>query len=74
MTDVVFVLFLFMSGEAIEYTPQQGLSECLSTKRKIERNVGRSNDFDERWVCKKAKVVLVKDYNGEYFIESFIDD
>jgi len=74
MIDIVFVLFLFLGGEMIEYTPKEGLSDCLSTKRKIERNVGRSSDFDKRWVCKKAKVQLEKGYDGEFFIESFIDD
>ena len=34
------VLLLYMSGgELIEYTVRDGLSECLSTKRTMERNM-----------------------------------
>ena len=73
MIDVVFVLFLFLGGEMLEYSPKDGLSDCLSTKRKIERNMGRSKDFDERWVCKKAKVELKTSPDGSKEIMKFLD-
>ena len=39
MIEVTFVLLLFTGGEAIEYTPYENLSQCLSTRRKIKRNI-----------------------------------
>lgn len=74
MIAVIFVLFLYANGTALEYTPYDGLSDCLSMKRKIERNVGYSSNFDERWVCKKAKVKLKEDSDGKKYIESLVND
>ena len=39
MVELTFVLLLVMGGEKVEYTPYQSLSECLSVRRKIKRNV-----------------------------------
>ena len=50
-----------MGGEKIEYTPYQSLSECLSVRRKIKRNIGATNNFDQKWSCKELKVKLDKD-------------
>jgi len=60
MVELTFVLLLVMGGEKIEYTPYQSLSECLSVRRKIKRNVGPTNNFDQKWSCKELKV-KVKD-------------
>ena len=60
MVELTFVLFLVMGGEKVEYTPYQSLSECLSVRRKIKRNVGPTNNFDQKWSCKELKV-KVKD-------------
>ena len=62
MIEVTFVLLLMMNGERVEYTPYQSLSECLSVRRKIKRNVGHTNNFDQKWSCKELKVKLK---NGE---------
>lgn len=57
VTELTFVLLLVVSGELMEFTPYGNLSECLSTKRKIERKVGRyQKDFNQRWTCKELKV------------------
>ena len=41
-------------GELIEYTVRDGLSECLSTKRTMERNMQRSSSRDTVSIsCKK---------------------
>jgi hypothetical protein len=57
VTELTFVLLLVVSGERMEFTPYSNLSECLSTRRKIERNVGRyQKDFNKRWTCKELKV------------------
>ena len=63
VTELTFVLLLVVSGERMEFTPYANLSECLSTKRKIERKVGRyQKDFNKRWTCKELKV---KTSNGQ---------
>ena len=60
MVELTFVLLLVMGGEKVEYTPYESLSECLSVRRKIKRNVGPTNNFDQKWSCKELKV-KVKD-------------
>ncbi len=68
MVELTFVLLLVMGGERVEYTPYQSLSECLSVRRKIKRNVGHTNNFDQKWSCKELKV-KVKDGNILEFVE-----
>tara|TARA_A100001037_G_scaffold63791_2_gene55891 strand:- start:7384 stop:7584 length:201 start_codon:yes stop_codon:yes gene_type:complete len=64
VVELTFVLLLVMSGEKVEYTPYQSLSECLSVRRKIKRNTGS----DEKWSCKEMKVKM-EDGNILEFIE-----
>jgi len=66
--ELTFVLLLVMGGEKVEYTPYQSLSECLSVRRKIKRNVGHTNNFDQKWSCKELKV-KVRDGNILEFVE-----
>ena len=68
MVELTFVLLLVMGGEKVEYTPYESLSECLSVRRKIKRNVGPTNNFDQKWSCKELKV-KVKDGNILEFVE-----
>ena len=68
MVELTFVLLLVMGGEKVEYTPYQSLSECLSVRRKIKRNVGPTNNFDQKRSCKELKV-KVKDGNILEFVE-----
>jgi len=58
VVELTFVLLLMMNGERVEYTPYQSLSECLSVRRKIKRNVGHTHNFDQKWSCKELKVRL----------------
>ena len=68
MVELTFVLLLVMGGEKIEYTPYQSLGECLSVRRKIKRNEGYTNNFDQKWSCKELKV-RVQDGNILEIIE-----
>jgi hypothetical protein len=68
VVELTFVLLLVMGGEKVEYTPYKSLSECLSVRRKIKRNVGHTNNFDQKWSCKELKV-KVKDGNILEFVE-----
>ena len=56
--EITFVLLLTIGQERLEYTPYQSLSECLSVRRKIKRNVGHSSNFDQKWSCKELKVKI----------------
>tara|TARA_R100000329_G_scaffold140526_1_gene122856 strand:- start:212 stop:418 length:207 start_codon:yes stop_codon:yes gene_type:complete len=58
MIEVTFVLLLMIGEERVEYTPYKNLSQCLSVRRKIKRNVGHTSNFDEKWSCKELKVKL----------------
>ena len=61
MKVVEFVLLLYMSGgELLEYSVRDGLSECLSTKRTMERNmtVDPNNTTGTRISCQKLEVVI----------------
>lgn len=69
MVELTFVLLLVMGGEKVEYTPYKSLAECLSVRRKIKRNVGHTNNFDQKWSCKELKVMVL---NGE--ILDFIEE
>ena len=68
MIETLFVLFLIIGREPIEWTPHATLSECLSVKRKIERNVGRQ--ASNRYACKERTVKL----NEDYIITKFITE
>lgn len=61
MVELTFVLLLMMNGEKVEYTPYQSLSQCLSVRRKIKRNVGPTRNFDQKWSCKELKVKISED-------------
>jgi len=65
MKVVEFVLLLYVSGgELIEYTVRNGLSDCLSTKRTMERNMSLdpNSKGGARVSCQKLQVVI--DDNG----------
>ncbi len=49
---------LMISTKKMEYTTYQSLSECLSVRRKIKRNVGHTNNFDQKWSCKQFTVKM----------------
>tara|TARA_A100001201_G_C3992591_1_gene172013 strand:- start:66 stop:272 length:207 start_codon:yes stop_codon:yes gene_type:complete len=58
MIELTFVLLLMIGDEKVEYTPYKNLSECLSVRRKIKRNVGHTTDFAKKWSCKELKVKI----------------
>lgn len=74
MIELTFVLLLFAGGEAIEYTPYDRLSECLSTKRVIKRNTGVTREFDSRWVCRELTVELEEGADGKFNIIRIISE
>ena len=64
-----FVLFLFVDGTPIEYTPKASLGDCLKTKREIARNMGESG----RYSCAQGKVKL-QDINGMKLPVGLVED
>ena len=72
MKVIEFVLLLYMSGgELIEYTVRDGLTECLKTKRTMERNMtlDSNNTSGVRISCKKLEVEVDEGGNILAFIE-----
>ena len=56
-----FILFLFVDGTPLEFTPKDGLSDCLKTKREIVRNTGASPN---RYSCAQGKIRM-QEINGK---------
>ncbi len=56
-----FILFLFVDGTPLEFTPKDGLSDCLKTKREIIRNTGASQS---RYSCGKGEIRM-QEINGK---------
>ena len=72
MRVIEFVLLLYMSGgELIEYTVRDGLTECLKTKRTMERNMtlDSSSTSGVRISCQKLEVEIDEGGNILAFIE-----
>ena len=55
-----FILFLFVDGTPIEFTPKDSLSDCLKTKREIARNIGDAG----RYSCGAGQIKM-KEMNGK---------
>ena len=66
------VLLLYVSGDIIEYKGYENISECLSTKREIERNVGKHLK-STRYACEMRKVKLDKNADDKYFIVKIVE-
>ena len=64
-----FVLFLFVDGSPIEYTPKKSLSDCLKTKREIARNMGEAG----RYSCAQG-TLKVQDINGKKLPVGLVED
>ena len=59
MIEMVVALCLFLNDKMIEHSHKESLSECLETKRKIERNTDSGNSHVQCSVV-KAKVYVDK--------------
>ena len=71
-TFIGFVLYLYTTaGQLLEFTPRDSLSDCLKTKRKIERTHPPIRG-KERWVCKQGKLKL-KTIDGKKYPVEVID-
>jgi len=65
-----FILFLFVDGTPLEYTPKNSLSDCLKTKREIVRNTGAMSN---RYRCAEGKLEL-KEVNGKMHPVKIVED
>ena len=72
MIENIMVLLLYVSGDIIEYKGYENISECLSTKREIERNVGKHLK-STRYACEMRKVKLDKNADGKYFVVNIVE-
>ena len=71
-----FIILLMFFGDPVglkEFTVRDGLSECLSAKRTIERQIrgGRSKAHESSLVlsCRKMEVLVDTDYRIIEFIK-----
>ena len=72
MIETVMVLLLYVSGDIVEYKGYENISDCLSTKREIERNVGKHLK-STRYACEMRKVQLDKNSEGKYFVVNIVE-
>jgi len=72
MIETIMVLLLYVSGDIIEYKGYDNISDCLSTKREIERNVGEHLK-SARYACEMRKVKLDKNSEGKYFVVNIVE-
>mgnify|MGYP001036876829 CR=1 FL=1 len=72
MIENIMVLLLYVSGDIMEYKGYENISDCLSTKREIERNVGKHLK-STRYACEMRKVKLDKNADGKYFIVNIVE-
>lgn len=72
MIETIMVLLLYVSGDIIEYRGYDNISDCLSTKREIERNVGKHLK-SARYACELRKVKLDKNSEGKYFVVNIVE-
>jgi len=72
MIETIMVLLLYVSGDIIEYKGYDNISDCLSTKREIERNIGEHLK-STRYACEMRKVKLDKNSEGKYFVVNIVE-
>jgi hypothetical protein len=72
MIETVMVLLLYVSGDIIEYRGYDNISDCLATKREIERNVAKHLK-STRYACEMRKVQLDKNSEGKYFVVNIVE-
>jgi hypothetical protein len=66
-----WILCLFLGGTLIEHTYRSSMSECLSAKRKIERNLLSSNN-NAQYKCGFKDVKVEPLPSGGYRIISVV--
>ena len=66
MIEMIVALCMFLGDQMIEHSPKNNLSECLETKRKIERNTDSGNSRVE---CSIVKAKTYVDNHGIKRIE-----
>jgi len=60
MIETIVALCMFLGEKMIEHSPKESLSECLETKRKIERNTPEGGNSHVKCSLVKAKVYVDK--------------
>ena len=66
MIETIVALCMYLGEKMIEHSPKESLSECLETKRKIERN---TNSGNSRIKCSLVKAKVYVDEHGIKRIE-----
>lgn len=69
---ISIVLILYMSGEAIEYSHHENISDCLGKKRKIER-LGWKDSRNTRYACEQREIELEVGTDGKEYVIRLLD-
>jgi len=69
ITNLVFVLCLFINGELVEHRIQDNLSTCLKMKREATRNMDMSN---KQLMCGEMEAELETNIDGSKTIKRII--
>jgi hypothetical protein len=60
MIKTVIVLCMLMSGQVVEHTYKDSLSDCLKSKREATRNTNES----VQWMCGEMEAIVEEDWNS----------
>ena len=72
MTEIVVALLMFLNGNMIEYTYKNTMSDCLKSKRTVERSVNPEN---VRMQCGEVDAIIEKDEDtGRYRVVKIVKD
>ena len=71
MIEIVFAMMMIQNGSVIEYVPTQGMTDCLSQKRILQRSIGEEQ-AGMTVQCSEVKAELENDM-GRLRIIKIID-
>tara|TARA_R100001440_G_scaffold31067_1_gene49430 strand:+ start:606 stop:821 length:216 start_codon:yes stop_codon:yes gene_type:complete len=71
MIEIVFAMMMIQNGSVIEYVPTQGMTDCLSQKRILQRSIGEEQ-AGMTIQCNEVKAELENDM-GRLRIIKIID-
>lgn len=72
MIETIVALMMYLGDKMIEHSPKKSLSDCLETKRKIERNMPAGGNSYVKCSIVKAKTDV--DKFGIKRIEKVVND
>lgn len=69
MIEIAFVLLMYTGDTISEYTHNDSLGECLSTKRQVARHYQSQSGSGVRWACEEYKVKTEELHDRKYIVD-----